>query len=844
MRRVLTFPVLLILFSVNALIAQSTITGVSGRVTDTTGATLPNARVELVNIDTGQRLSTTSDASGNYQFNDVPPGRYRVSTASSSASASSATPGQEITIDASRATTLNISIPSGPGTDTVAQAETVNIDTRPASVSNVYNSRYIHYLPQPNFIDRNGQAFGAYNLSVLSEASNGSLAGFPGGPAIGGQRPNTNNYHVDGIDNNSLLSAGPVVYVSNEATTEFALFQNQPAPLFGQSGGGKFNSIVRTGNNVAHGSIYDYLQNRHLNAIDRSFAARGFDDNLRYDQNRMGATLGLPIIPSKMFFFGNFEYIPLRFDSPTGGFQYAPTTAGFAALSGIRGVSATNLGILRSATAGMVDPANVGTTVFNTPVALGLVNNTFRYTQERMVGTGAMDWTLSDKDQFRLRYTHNEMEANSAGSGLSAFQTPRWSRAFVASAAHYHTFANAITNELRFGYTRNNQEQYGLTNQPNIFIGQGFNLGLGSSFLPTGVTNTYHLADGVGLHFGSHNIRVGFDGRRFIGSRGNFPEFAGTYGYSTLERFLIDLPPDVFSNRAFGNSTYNFGQWNWFGYVHDTWSVKPGLTIDAGLRYQYSTIPAGLRWQGMNNAAGIEGLQFNEPERQLTNFAPYFGFAWTPPFGRNTVLRGGFGIYHDAFNWSPIMFGFAPLQTRVLQGNLFSNAPNFLATGGLQDPAAFGDNGTPTTAQLRAATNSYIANQQMPYSMQWNIALQQSVWHGATLELKYLGNRGMHLPVFGQYNFQGVTAERSLPVFDTRPTQSTLNGLGLTLAQLQQPQSNVFTQAGFTNPLNTVNYDGNSCADRRRSLGAFGKCGSSWHNYGFNLAGDCSGDRA
>jgi hypothetical protein len=323
------------------------------------------------------------------------------------------------------------------------------------------------------------------------------------------------------------------------------------------------------------------------------------------------------------------------------------------------------------------------------------------------------------------------------------------------------------------------------------------------------VTNTYHVADGLTFTLGGHNLRVGFDGRRYIGSRSNFPQFAGSYGYSSLERFVLDLPPDVFAERAFGNNRFNLAQWNYFGYIHDTWQVMPGFTLELGGRYQHSTIPVGLQYQGLNTDAGFGDFAFNEPSRQSRNFAPYVGAAWMPAFGRNTVIRGGFGMYYDAVNQTHIMFGFAPLQTRVLQGNLLSNTPGFLAGGGIQDPAAF-NLGTQSIAQLRAATSSYVGNQRMPYSMQWNGALQQSVWNGGTLEFKYFANYGRRLPVFGQLNPQGVTEARQLPVYTERPTQGQLNALPFTVGQIQQIQPNAFTAAGFTSPLTTVTYDGNS----------------------------------
>ncbi|HYP08384.1 MAG TPA: carboxypeptidase regulatory-like domain-containing protein [Bryobacteraceae bacterium] len=806
MRKLITYSAMFIAVSASILFAQGS--GVSGRVTDASGATMPNARIELENVDTGQRITATSDTNGSFQVSDIPAGRYRIIT--SSTSSSRTTPGQEITVDASRSATINIVIPSGPGTDVVPQTETVNVTSKPSSVQNVWNTRFIHYLPTTNFVDRNGNAFGAYNLGALSEASNGAVLGWPGGPAIGGSRPNTNLFHVDGIDNNNLLNGGgPLVYVSNEATNEFALFQNQPQPVFGHSGGAKFNSIVRSGTNRVHGSVYNYLQNRNLNAIDRTLASRGYNDSLKYDQNRMGGTLGIPVIPSKMFFFGSFEYIPLSMDRPTGGLQFAPTAAGFNTLAGLRGVSAANLALLRSATGGTVSASAGDTSVLNNNIGLGLVNNVSRYRQDQIAATGSIDWTFTDRDQLRFRYSHHENDAMFSGFGLSSFQTPRWNRAFVASAAHYHNFANAVTNELRFGYTRNNSEQYGLTNDPAIFIGQGFNLGLGQQRVPTGVTNTYHLADAVSFTMGGHNLRLGFDGRRFIGSRANFAQSTGVYGYSTLERFLVDLSPDVYAQRAFGNTSFNLGQWNYFGYVHDTWQVVPGFTLELGGRWQHSSVPVGLQFQGMNADAGFGDVAFNEPARQSRNFAPYGGFAWMPAFGRNTVVRGGFGMYYDAMNQTPILFGFAPMQTRVLQGNLLANSLNFLANGGIQDPAVF-NAGTASIAQQRAATSALIGNQRLPYSMQWNVAVQQSVWNGATLEVKYLSNRGFRLPVFGQLNAQGVTEQRSLPVYTDRPTQAQLNGLPFTLGQLQQPQANAFTAAGFTNPINTVNYDGRS----------------------------------
>jgi hypothetical protein len=106
---------------------------------------------------------------------------------------------------------------------------------------------------------------------------------------------------------------------------------------------------MRTCSNGFHGALYDYFQNRWMTAEEPAWAALGLKDNPRYDQNRLGGSLTFPILPSKVFFFGNFEYIPLGFERPIAGNALAPTAAGFAGLSRLPGVSITNLGILAGA---------------------------------------------------------------------------------------------------------------------------------------------------------------------------------------------------------------------------------------------------------------------------------------------------------------------------------------------------------------------------------------------------------------------------------------------------------------------------------------------------------------
>ena len=125
------------------------------------------------------------------------------------------------------------------------------------------------------------------------------------GPSVGGQRPFNNNYTVEGIDNNDKSVTGPLVYVPNDAVGTFSIITNQFSPEFGHSSGGQFNTNILSGTNKFHGKVYEYFQNRNLNA--ENAIQGGKIANPRYDNNRYGGQVGGPILKDKLFFFVNYE---------------------------------------------------------------------------------------------------------------------------------------------------------------------------------------------------------------------------------------------------------------------------------------------------------------------------------------------------------------------------------------------------------------------------------------------------------------------------------------------------------------------------------------------------------
>ena len=145
------------------------------------------------------------------------------------------------------------------------------------------------------------------------------------GPSISGQRPRSNNFTVEGVDNNSLSVTGPPITIPNDAVDNFTVLQNQFSPEFRHSSGGQFNQTIKSGSNQFHGK-HDHFQNRNLNAIDSQTALSQVSNgetpsNPRYDNNRDGGNFGGPILKNKLFFFTDWEY------NPIGGQTATPSTA-------------------------------------------------------------------------------------------------------------------------------------------------------------------------------------------------------------------------------------------------------------------------------------------------------------------------------------------------------------------------------------------------------------------------------------------------------------------------------------------------------------------------------------
>jgi len=795
-----------------------------GNVTDATGAAVPSADITALNKDTGVKLSTTTNASGDYRINNVPVGRYDVSaTAKGFTTATIA----DVLLQLNRTASVNMSLQVGSvSTSVEVSAAAALLDTSTAQLQTTFTTNLAEDVAlAANSKVVNGS--GIWNLSLLGAGvtSSGGV-GQGTGPSIAGQRPENNSFSIDGVVNDNHYVTGPQVTVPNDAVAEFTLLQNQFSPEFGGASGGVFNVLVKSGTNSIHGSIYEYNQNRNYNALDEQQRQAGQTSQPRFDSNRLGATVGGPIIKNKLFYFGDYEYNPIGQAANPAGTVIAPTAAGISALGSIPGVSATNLGVFKqfvpvaptatdSVKVGGVD-VPVGPLSFASPNYFNDYNAVI-----------AVDYNLSDKDQLHGRYLYNSSKGIDFYAQLPVFFEPLPNVNNSGSFSEFHNFSPTIENELRVSYSRNNQNITagdfkfpGLDMFPNLSF-DDLNLQVGPDpNTPSGsIENLSTLQDNLTLTKGRHTIKVGYSATDVI-LAGFFVQRArGDYDYASLEQYMLDQAPTggnlsgVSGERSAGFANVPFGFLSQAGYANDDFRIRPNLTLNLGVRYEFVQVPVGSRYQAESAIASVPGvITFAEPKTGKNDWSPRIGFAWSPGKSGVWSIRGGIARSFDNTyinlnqNSSPPFFA----TTLDCPADPTCPATGFLAQGGLHSTASAG--GWTNAADARAAVASYTFDQtHRPYAMTGTLGVQRLLGKDYTLEARYVYTKGVHLWNQTRMNILSrVTPTDYLPTYLSMPTQAQIDALTTTLGDIQANTSNYLAQYGFPNNITGYHPWGNS----------------------------------
>ena len=791
----------LLLVSPASLRAQATDGHLIGTVFDQVGGLIAGAAVTVENESSGVTWDVATDDHGAYRFNNLPVGDYRLTAASEGFETASLT---HIAVALNRTSTANVTLQVGEvETAVTVTAASAQIDTTTTTIGNAFNARQSLYSPSTNL------ALGVLNLSLQGAgvASSGGT-GLGQGPSVGGQRPRNNSFMVEGVDNNAKDVTGSIVQVPNEAVAEFSSLQNQYGAEFGRSTGGQFNTVVKSGTNELHGSLYEYFMNRRLNALDQSNKRRGIFTRPRLDDNRVGGTVGGPVIRNRLFYFASYQFQAVGTEAAPGRPFSAPTAEGYAALDRIPGLSARNLEVLKR----YVQPAPAqtsSTTVQGVDVPVGVLPVNVPAFQNDRAWIISIDSSKKNGDQVRYRYIDNSSRAinPSAAPDLPVFVTETSSAQQLTTVSYFRSLSARWFNESRFGFSRatsdvpsGNFEFPGLDSFPNITIEQDLDIQIGpyDDSPQSGDQSTYQGVSNFSFLSGAHTVKFGADFRRNTSADFYIQRQRGDYNYATLERYLLDLNPDIQAERNTGGSVYHGNNFEFYGYVTDAIKLRRNLTLDIGARYEFKSVPEGDKLQRLNAISSVPGvLAFGEPKSQKSNFAPRLGLAYSPGGAAKTVYRAGFGIAYDSYFTNLGQLTKPPQLENTFRVAPAARIPNFLANGGIrpdQRPEEFDE------ATARRTTSTYIFDQHLPYSIQWNFGIEHVVGHDYAVNVRYLGTRGVRLftqsilPVVARANPQ-----RSLPTYLERPAQAELDSLALTLDEIDNSPATLrhFADAGF-----------------------------------------------
>jgi hypothetical protein len=258
-----------------------------------------------------------------------------------------------------------------------------------------------------------------------------------------------------------------------------------------------------------------------------------------------------------------------------------------------------------------------------------------------------------------------------------------------------------------------------------------------------------------------------------------------------------------------GGAGVPFGFLSQAGYFNDDFRLRPNLTLNLGIRYEYVTVPVGSRAQQYSAIASVPGvITFAAPKSDQNNWAPRFGFAYSPGKDGIWSVRGGFGISYDNTYINLNQNASPPYYQTTVDVDPNNPVSNFLANGGLKAALA---GGTPTVAQARAAVASYTFDQHRPYAITGTIGVQRLLAKDYTIEARYVYTKGVHLWNQTRLNrITQVTATNSIPTFLTTPSASTLAALTTTLGALQALPTNTLAAYGFPNNITAYHPWGNS----------------------------------
>jgi hypothetical protein len=757
-------------------------------VVDSSQASIEDAKVAVTNDDSGVSQQTNTSSAGTYVFPSMLVGKYTV-TVEKNGFKKAVQKG--ILINSNQVTEVTVALELGSVSAVVeVEAGADLVQTQSSEINSNFSGQVVNNLPL-NTLGGDVKEFAVFVPGTTTQQ--GGVLG--SGGSIGGTRPRFNGFNVDGVDDNRIDVNGPVQPVIQESIAEFSLLTNQFSAEYGHSAGGIFNIITKSGTNNWHGAGWEFNRNRDFDAatnLEKRTNTGQPDIKNRFDYNRLGGSLGGPIKHDKIFIYGAYEFQNEGLGSQ-GATVRMPTSAGLAQLTAINPDSAVADILAQFPLAPTSDGKAHCNSGAGDPVAsLGCVNgqaiDSGLFSSVAPAYSRQHDFTVNadanlGKHQLRGRFLFDRLRLPQ----VNPVQPQAQFTGTQSADARKGLFTDAWTisprwiNDFRASYSRLNGPNLtvpgNFSNFPNVEIDEfGSNVGP-YSLAPQGyVQNIYQLSDAITTIRGKHTFKFGVEGRKYIAPTNDLPRARGEWDYKTLGAFISDLVPNGLNGalRGAGSGTVadNYNSVYWF--AQDDWKLSPRLTLNLGLRYEYNGVPRAEGDQALNAISNDPalGLIFRKPHSDKNNFGPHVGFAYDPHGNGKWAIRGGFQMAYDVVPNNFAINSLPPqLQTEqkpsvtcaqpnapawctsgpVVNGKP-TPGPGFLAGGGLLQVNV----PPPDQLSARAATSSLIPDHVAPKVMTWSLGVQHELFKNSSIEIRYVGTRGLELPVQRRLNSQSA----------------------------------------------------------------------------------------
>jgi carboxypeptidase family protein/TonB-dependent receptor-like protein len=733
-------------------------------VTDTTGAGILDAKVTVTNEATHVATTATASSAGTYVFPDLLVGSYTV-TVEKTGFKKAVNKGVQVESNqvAEVAAILEVGDVSAV-VEVSAGAELVK--TESSELGATFSNQVVNDLPV-NTLGGDVKEFAVFVPGTTTQQ--GGVLG--SGGSIGGTRPRFNGFSIDGVDDNRLDVNGPTQPVIQESVAEFTLLTNQFSAEYGHSSGGQFNIVTKSGTSSWHGAGWWFDRNRDFDAAtnqEKVGNAGLADIKNRFDYNRAGASAGGPILKDKLFIYGAYEFQNEGLGSQ-GATVTMPTANGMSQLLALNPDSAV-VAVLKQFPVATTKTGTTNVTVNGTTQAIDIgqfagVAPDYSRQHDFTVNT---DLNLG-KHQLRGRVLYDRFRAPQINpiQPQAQFTGTNQSDARKYIFTDAWTISSRVINDFRASFSRLNGPNLvppsQFANFPNVEI-DAFGSNVGPySLAPQGYTqNIYQLVDNVSYIRGKHTFKAGIEGRSYIAPTNDLPRARGEWDYATLNSFINDLVPDgangALRGAGTGSTADNYKAVYWF--LQDDWKLTSRLTLNLGVRYEWSGVPRDEGKQALNAIANDPalGLIFRKPTSDTNNIGPHVGFAWDPTGHGKWSVRGGAQVAYDVIPNNFAINSLPPeLQTEqnpAITCSL-SGAPAWCASGRgfLQGGGLLQVNVPPTTqAAARAATGSLIPDQVDPKVISWSLGVQHELFKDTSVEVRYVGTRSLELPVQQRLN--------------------------------------------------------------------------------------------